>query len=529
MSSSAYNSRRTPQAFTRRRFLAATAGIGGTLLLPACASTAIPAAGLTALPTNRIRPDAAEVVQAETARTPANRHHVKVNLTATAADIDIGGAKLTTWTYDAALPAREIRAWAGDLVTVRLTNRLPDPTSIHWHGVALRNDMDGVPGLTQQAVAPGATFDYAFTVPRPGTYMFHPHVGVQLDRGLYGPLIVDSPDDQGKYDAELVVLLDDWIDGIGRTPEQQFADLQANGMAGMSGMGGMAGMSGVAGMSGMAEMPGMARSDLLGGDAGDVTYPYFLANGRTSNAAHSLRARPGQRIRLRLINIGADTAFRIGVPGAPLTVTHTDGFPVNPVAAEAILLGMGERIDATVTVPATATPLIAIAEGKSGHAHVLLQPGRGTPPDPAAAAKALISRPVTTIDALSADPSVALQARRPDVEHQLTLAGPGERYSWTMNGEVYDPGRGLPVRRGQRVRLTMTNTTTMFHPMHLHGHTFQVVNKATAGPRKDTVMVLPNQTLQVDFDADNPGQWLHHCHNVYHGEAGMMTVISYVP
>ena len=520
MSSTAPNSAGMPHVLTRRRFLAATAGIGGAMLLPGCASTADRAAGLTPLPADRIRPDATAVDQAETARTPANRHTVKVALTTTSGQVDIGGVKMSTWSYDGLLPAREIRGWAGDLISVRLTNRLPDPTSIHWHGVALRNDMDGVPGLTQQAVAPGETFDYTFTVPHPGTYMFHPHVGVQLDRGLYGPLIVDDPDDRGKYDAELVVLLDDWIDGTGRSPDQQLADLQANGMGGMGGM---------AGMSGMAGMPEMARSDLLGGDAGDVTYPYFLANGRTSNAARSLHARPGQRVRLRLINMGADTAFRVGVPGAPLTVTHTDGFPVLPVTADTVLLGMGERVDATVVVPATATPLMAIAEGKPGYAHVLLQPGRGAAPDPAAAAKAVNGRPVTTVDDLRADPSVALQSKRPDVEHQLVLAGPGERYSWTMNGETYDPARGLPVRSGQRVRLTMTNTSTMFHPMHLHGHTFQVVGKAGAGPRKDTVMVLPNQTVQVEFDADNPGQWLHHCHNVYHGEAGMMTVVSYVP
>ena len=112
--------------------------------------------------------------------------------------------------------------------------------------------------------------------------------------------------------------------------------------------------------------------------------------------------------------------------------------------------------------------------------------------------------------------------------HDLALGGPGQGYRWTINGETYDPNRGLPVHAGQRVRLRMTNTTTMFHPMHLHGHTFQVVTPTRVGPRKDTVNVLPGQTVEVDFDADNPGQWLTHCHNIYHGESGMMTVVSYV-
>ena len=428
--------------------------------------------------------------------------------------VDIGGRTVTTWTYGGALPGKEIRVTAGDLLTARLTNNLPDPTTIHWHGIALRNDMDGVPVLTQPETAPGAAFDYAFTVPHPGTYMFHPHVGPQLDRGLYGALIVDDPAEPGGYDQELVVVFDDWIDGTGRSPDQVLSDLKANGMGKMGGMSGMS---------------GMARSDLLGGDAGDVTYPYFLANGRTATAPTSFRAKPGQRIRLRLINIGGDTAFRVGVPGSPLTITHTDGFPVTPTTADAVLLGMGERVDANLTMPSTSTPLLGIAEGKNGLAQVVLQPGRGKAADAAAAATALMSRPAILVNALTATDAVRLVPRAPDVVHDLSLEGPGQGYTWTMTGQTYDPDKGLPVRAGQRVRLRMTNTTTMFHPMHLHGHTFQVVTPAGAGPRKDTVNVLPGKTVEVDFDADNPGQWLTHCHNIYHGESGMMTVVSYLP
>jgi FtsP/CotA-like multicopper oxidase with cupredoxin domain len=107
------------------------------------------------------------------------------------------------------------------------------------------------------------------------------------------------------------------------------------------------------------------------------------------------------------------------------------------------------------------------------------------------------------------------------------LGGPGAGYSWTINGDTYDPHQGVPVHQGQRVRLRYVNTTTMFHPMHLHGHTFQVHTPTGPGPRKDTAIALPGQTLEVDFDTDNPGQWLTHCHNIYHGEAGMMTIISY--
>ncbi len=499
----------------RRRFLAATTGLGAGLLLAGCATPAPPRSSTVALGPGRIGAGAPQIAAAEAARQQPGQRTVEVVLDATVGPIDIGGQTVTTWSYGGALPGREIRVRAGDLLHAQVRNQLPDPTTVHWHGIALRNDMDGVPALTQPAIAPGASFDYRFTVPHPGTYMFHPHVGPQLDRGLYGALIVEDPAEPGSYDEELVVVFDDWLDGTGRTPDQVLADLKANGMGGMGG-GGMA----------------MARSALLGGDAGDVTYPFYLANGRTGAAPTSLRAEPGHRIRLRMINIGGDTAFRVGVPGTPMWVTHTDGFPVVPTATDAVLLGMGERVDAIITMPDAVVPLLGLAEGKNGVAQVLLRPATmsaGAVPDAAAAATALLGRPAMLVNAIPAAESVRLAAHEPDVVHEMTLAGPGQGYAWTINGEAYDPARGLAVHSGQRVRLRMTNTTTMFHPMHLHGHTFQVRAGNGAGPRKDTVNVLPGQTVEVDFDADNPGQWLTHCHNIYHGESGMMTVVSYLP
>ncbi len=427
-------------------------------------------------------------------------------------DVDLGGRVVRTWSYGGQLPGREIRVRRGDLLRVSLRNDLPETTTIHWHGVALRNDMDGVPELTQPPIGARGSFRYEFTVPDAGTYFFHPHVGVQLDRGLYTPLIVEDPQAPGNYDTELVVVLDDWLDGLGRDPDGAFKELRAGGMGNMDGMGGM----------------GMARSALLGGDAGDVTYPYFLANGRLGSAPQVVAARSGQRIRLRLINAGADTAFRVGLPGVPMTVTHTDGFPVQPTNADAVLLGMGERIDAIITVPDRPVPLLALAEGKNGLAQLILQPGRAATPDPAALVGELNSRPVLMAGDTRAADAVRLAERAPDVVHELKVGGPDRTYRWTINGQVYDPDRGLPVREGQRVRLRFVNTTTMFHPMHLHGHTFQVRSPDGSGPRKDTINVLPGKTVEVDFDADNPGQWLTHCHNVYHGEAGMMTMVSYV-
>jgi multicopper oxidase len=453
------------------------------------------------------------VAAAERRRRGAGASTTSVSLQTTDGGVDIGSTQVWTWTYGGELPGKEIRVKRGGVLKVDLSNTLQVPTTIHWHGIALRNDMDGVPVLTQAEIAAGGRFTYEFAVPDAGTYWFHPHVGTQLDTGLYAPLIVEDPEDGDDYDTELVVVLDDWLDGLGRSPDDVLADLRTNGMPMEH--------SGMPGMS-------MPRSDLLGGDVGDVVYPHMLANGRTATAPRTFTAKPGQRVRLRLINAGSDTAFRVGLPDVRMTVTHTDGFPVVPQQTDTVLLGMGERLDAIITVPDSTVPLLALAEGRDVYAQVIIQSGR--PIEPAASAATAIqlaTLPTLTVRDLEAAESMRLPDKTLDVTHTLTLEGPGDKYDWTINDRTYDPNDGMPIQPGQRVRLRFENKSEMFHPMHLHGHTFQVVGQNRSGARKDTVIVLPDQTLEVDFDADNPGQWLTHCHNVYHGEAGMMTVMSY--
>lgn len=502
---------------TRRGFLAlgGAATVGATVA--ACTSRAPRS---TAKP---VGPHSAAVAAAERDREVPGAGRTAVQLTAGPADVDLGGPQVSTWTYGS-LPGREIRVRRGARLQVDLVNQLPQPTTVHWHGLAIRNDMDGVPDLTQSAVAAGARFRYDFTVPESGTFWFHPHVGTQLDRGLYAPLIVEDPSDGADYDEELVVILDDWLDGTGRTPDTVLATLRRSGMESMGGASGSAGSMPSMSSSGM-QMP---QSRLLGGDAGDVTYPYFLANGRVAAAPHVVTSKPGRRFRLRLINAGGDTAFRVGIPGQKLRVTHTDGFPIQPVTADAVLLGMGERIDATIELPDTSVALLAVAEGKSGHAQVGFRVGTAPLSNPAGLVATFLKRSVLMSTDTRAAEQVRLSNRTPEKTHTLELAGPIGTYRWTINGKTYDPTRGLPVRQGQAARLRFVNRTSMFHPMHLHGHTFQVRGANGGGPRKDTALVLPNRTVEVDFVADNPGQWLTHCHNVYHGEAGMMTTVSYV-
>jgi FtsP/CotA-like multicopper oxidase with cupredoxin domain len=217
--------------------------------------------------------------------------------------------------YNHTVPGPVLRVRAGEVLRVRLDNHLPEPTSIHWHGVMIRNDMDGVPGVTQPPVAANGRFVYEFTVPYAGTYFFHPHVGLQLDRGLYAALVVEDPAEPGGYDQEAVVVLDDWTLGVGPTPEQLQDRLMAQG--GMM-RGGMA-------------MMGQGRgSAALGGSGGQIDYPRYLLNGRPPTDPPTIRAKPGQRLRLRVVNAAAETAFRVALGGHQLTITHTDGLPVAP-------------------------------------------------------------------------------------------------------------------------------------------------------------------------------------------------------
>lgn len=468
---------------------------------------------------------------------------VERQLRAQPATVDLGGRTVSTWAFDGTVPGPQIRVSAGDELRVRLTNALPDPTTVHWHGVAVRNDMDGVPGVTQPAVAPGRAFEYSFVVAEPGTYWYHPHVGVQLDRGLQGPLIVEDPHEAGRYDQEEVLVLDDWTDGLGASPRDLLARMRRDGMSGGSGMAGMSGDSGMAGMSGGSGMSGggmggpaiggmgamspVTARQPLGPDTGDVAYPAHLINGRLPTAPVTLTSAPGRRIRLRLINAGGDTAYRFAVGGHRLTVTHADGFPVRPVQVDTLILGMGERYDVLLTAGDGAFPIVAVPEGKRDPAGVaVLRTAAGPTPSPRARPAELAGRMLTYRD-LTPLERVALTARTPDLSHDvvLTMRDGGRR--WLINDRPYDQRLPLPVRQGQRLRLVLRNRSMMFHPMHLHGHTFALADRPGAGPRKDTVNVLPMQTLAVDLQADNPGQWLIHCHNTYHAELGMMTVLSY--
>ncbi|WP_229856897.1 multicopper oxidase family protein [Nocardioides flavus (ex Wang et al. 2016)] len=505
---------------TRRAVLRGTAGLAGVATLGGLASCSRTSGSLVGA--GVVGPGADVVAAAEAARRRSGARLITARLTPRQVTVDLGGPTVTTWAYGDTVPGPLLRATAGDVLRVDVDNQLPDATSVHWHGIALRNDMDGVPGMTQDPIPAGGTFRYEFTVPDPGTYFYHPHSGVQLDRGLYGVLIVDSPHGRGQYDAEWVVVLDDWVDGTGRTPDQILAELQQASEDGPSG--GMHDMEGMDHGSMGGSMGGMEamQSPLLGG-AGDIAYPHYLLNGRTPADPVTLSAKPGQRVRIRFVNAGSDTAFRVAVGGHRMTVTHSDGFPTMPVPTDALLIGMGERFDVLVTLGNGVFPLVASAEGKKGQALAVIRSGAGRPPAADVRIRELAGQVLLGTDLAPAE-SARLDRRSTDRRHDLALGGTMAPYRWTINAKTFPDSEPLQLVQGERVRLRFLNQSMMFHPMHVHGHTFAL---AEGGARKDTVIVRPMQTVEVDLEADNPGQWAAHCHNIYHAEAGMMTTLSY--
>ncbi|HUR74374.1 MAG TPA: multicopper oxidase domain-containing protein, partial [Sporichthya sp.] len=331
----------------RRHFLGLAGGVGLGLVAGCTDDPASPRPGNSFSPSGGPSPD-----PSPTGVGLLQSGSAAGTIAASPFEIDLAGTVVTTWGYNGAVPGPEIRLRRGETVRALLTNALPDETTIHWHGINLINAMDGVPGVTQDAVRPGGLFDYEFRVPDAGSFMYHAHVGHQLDLGLYGPLIVESDVEEPlPYDREYTLMIDDWSDGLGVTAPDMHSGHAPSGGLNFFGSGGSSSTAPTASpdpdANDVAEAqpePGANPGDRLGGRV----YPMYLINGRPAADPPTLEVRTGERVRLRLMNIGADTGFLVAIAGHRMTITHTDGMPVEPVEVEAVRLGMGERYDVVV-------------------------------------------------------------------------------------------------------------------------------------------------------------------------------------
>jgi FtsP/CotA-like multicopper oxidase with cupredoxin domain len=410
---------------------------------------------------------------------------------------------------------------------VLLENKLSVPTAIHWHGLHPPNNQDGVPGVTQPVIRPDSSTLYDFPLQPAGTHWMHSHEGLQEAFLLSAPLIVHDPSDHARDEQEIVLFLGDFSF---TPPKEIYANLRRGKKMPMSGMGGGTTTSGSQGMGAMKM--GMGKPD-----ANDLDYDAYLANDRTLNDPQVVHVEKGGRIRLRVINGSSGTNFFVDLGALNGELIATDGMSVKPVQGSRFPLAIAQRIDLRIQLlrEGGAFPVLALREYAMEQTGIILATvGAHIKRLPV---KNSVSAGLLTLDLESRLVAAApLVPRAADQIHVLRLQGDMARYAWLINGESFDvnsPGTQKPqvhVKLGQRVALKFVNETGMSHPMHLHGHSFQVIDingRALNGALRDTVLVLPRASVTVAFDANNPGLWYVHCHVLWHLAAGMATLVQY--
>jgi len=417
----------------------------------------------------------------------------------------------------------------GDRFKVAVDNTVADPFSIHWHGIILPNGQDGVPYVTQSPIKPGERRLYDFPLVQAGTYWMHSHFGLQEQSMLTAPLIIREPPATPEM-KEVLVVLNDFTT---RDPSAILADLRRGSMAGMQmAAGGMKTTeSGMKMSEGGMKMGGSAPKTAMKQDLTDVRYDALLANRRPLSDPDLARVTPGETVQLRIINMTSGTNVFLSTGRLAAEAIAVDGEDIVPLPGTRFELGVAQRIDLRVRIPSgqTAYPITAQAEGTDMLAGIVLATA-GT------AVPALSARAPKPAGALNNRQESRLRSLRPlaakPVDHRLsvTLGGDMAAYVWSLNGQVWPKITPFEVKQGERVELTFVNQTMMTHPMHLHGHVFQVTEVGGVrlrGAKRDTVLVSPRQMVKVEFDAVYPGYWMIHCHLLYHQAAGMMTVLHY--
>jgi len=417
---------------------------------------------------------------------------------------------------------------AGGRFRVQLENRSDQPTLIHWHGLLPPYGQDGVPDFPQALLAAGETYDYDFPLETPGTHWMHAHT-LQEQLLLAAPLIVEDPADAGLDEQPVVVLLHDFSF---KSPEELLGGLKGTqGSAAMAGHD-MAGMQ-MDGMQMDGGMSGMSHQGAAGmpTDINDISYDAYLANDRTLSDPEVFRVESGGTVRLRLINGATATAFWIQLGELAGEAIAVDGNPITPVPGRQFPLGMGQRIDIRIRLPKTegAWPIIAQREGAPERTGFVLATKSGSITSVTDVAEQ--ASPVLDLTFESTLSAVRpLSQKEADRREPMVLGGDMAAYVWTLNGRTWAERKPVPVREGQRIEVTLQNDSMMGHPMHLHGHHFQVIaidEKRFSGAMRDTVWVPPMRSVTVAFDAINPGQWAFHCHHLYHMASGMMTSVDY--
>ena len=405
----------------------------------------------------------------------------------------IDGGKLRVWAYNGSVPGPELRIRLGETLRVRFTNRLPQPTTIHWHGVRVPNAMDGVPHVTQPPVEPGGSFTYEFTPKDAGTFWFHPHVrsSEQVERGLYGVLVVEDRAPP-PYTRDVVWVLDDWLLDETRQIFDRFNTMH----------------------------------DLMH----DGRWGNFVTvNGRTNSV---LEARGGERIRLRLLNASNGRIYAPDFGALDARIIAVDGlYLARPIPLGRFELAPGNRLDLDITLPAgpasRSLPVVdRFYEERTNHLADIIIDGATDRPVPAFASPAHARVPAWSAGlSIPVTKEFRLDARR----------GGSYGIEWTINNEAFagHEHHGPPMltlERGGWVRLRFVNASFRLHPIHLHGMFFRLLARNGTPVDepffRDTVLIHPREEIDVGVVPTDAGTWMMHCHILEHAEAGMMTLFE---
>ncbi|MGH7122227.1 MAG: multicopper oxidase family protein [Acetobacteraceae bacterium] len=450
----------------------------------------------------------------------------------------------------------------GERFRVELANGAGRRTIVHWHGQLPPWTEDGFPWPQTPPIAPGDTHTYDFA-PIPGTFWMHSHWALQEQSLMAAPLIVHDAAVLREDRQEVVLMLHDFsftepdellarLTGMSpgavhamvrRTenvpaPSGNASPASASGMSGMGPMGGGMGPmgGGMMGMMGGRRGTGGMMSGMRAGstgmmDANDIAYDAFLANDRTLADPEVVRVERGGRIRLRIINGSSASQFWIDLGSRRGRVVAADGHPVRPVAGRKFPLAIAQRLDILLDLPAEgAFPVLAQLQASRRRTGIVL----ATPGTPVAKIAKLAPQAAPAVDnslEIQLTAAQPLVSRPADLKQQIVLSGGMMRFAWSLNGEYWPKITPLMLTTGQRVELELVNRSMMQHPMHLHGHSFQVIavnGRPVQGAVRDVVLVEPMMgSVRIAFDADNAGRWAFHCHNLYHMMTGMMTEFRY--
>lgn len=424
--------------------------------------------------------------------------HVKERL------IDVDGKEASVFCIEQPDGTPGFTAQKGQLLAIQLENYLDVPTSVHWHGLLLPNDQDGVAFVTQYPIYPGKTYGYHFPLMQAGTFWMHAHFELQEQKLLSAPLILKEASDTAIADQEAVLFLTDFSF---KNPEQIFAELRC---------------------PSKIETHTARMHDIV-----EVAYDAFLTNCRTLSAPEIVPVLAESIVRLRIINGSSATNFFLSLGALKGTAIAIDGNRIEPIEGSSFELAVAQRIDILVTIPATggAFPILAQGEGTAMQTGLVLASSESLKSlAPISQRASVTAGRFTNRQESLFHPLTSLNPRPVDRKIALELEGDMAAYVWTINKQAWPNITPILVKKGERIEITFKNTSTMAHPMHLHGHTFQVTalnGKPLQGPMRDTVLVPVNETVTIQFDADSPGVWPLHCHVLYHLVGGMMTVIRY--